>query len=302
MRKFNLIRRLLSRVLPGLVLIPAITAVVAAQGPLPEDTLRQLDRNGNNAIDPEEWETMPSGVRQAFEGRGIDFSVSMEFDDFLGQVRNIGDDTISRLPPASAGRQEPPPAEQPPADEPKREKVVIRVVRPKSSRTNKLPEAYRAKDKDQDGQIGQYEWPLSDYKAFRKLDLNGDGFLTAQELTKGAKGATEVARRGSSRPSSSTASEKADSKKDASDNSSGSSSALPDAPSGPPPAAPKNPAETAFKLLDKDPKDGTVSEKEWNKSLMMKPKFDAAGVKVTLPLRKETFLQLYPQVFPNAGK
>src|SRR5262249_51092690 len=48
-----------------------------------------------------------------------------------------------------------------------------------------LPEQYRSKDKDKDGQIGMYEWPRNDFATFRKLDLNHDGFLTAAELTRG---------------------------------------------------------------------------------------------------------------------
>src|SRR5262249_37765182 len=51
--------------------------------------------------------------------------------------------------------------------------------------TQKLPEQYRSRDTDGDGQIGLYEWSKNDYAGFAKLDLNGDGFLTPQELTKG---------------------------------------------------------------------------------------------------------------------
>lgn len=46
-----------------------------------------------------------------------------------------------------------------------------------------LPAEYQAKDKNGDGQIGLYEWDRSKYAEFFKLDKNGDGFLTPQELS-----------------------------------------------------------------------------------------------------------------------
>src|SRR5260370_5971913 len=52
----------------------------------------------------------------------------------------------------------------------------------------KLPDQYRSRDVDKDGQIGMYEWPRSDFATFRKLDLNHDGFLTPQELTPTSSG------------------------------------------------------------------------------------------------------------------
>jgi len=71
-----------------------------------------------------------------------------------------------------------------------------------------LPEQFKSKDKDKDGQIGMYEWPRNDFATFRKLDLNHDGFLTAAELTRGSssKGSPPVASAASSptRPDSSS--------------------------------------------------------------------------------------------------
>lgn len=46
-----------------------------------------------------------------------------------------------------------------------------------------LPKEYEARDKNGDGQIGMYEWDRTKYAEFMKLDKNGDGFLTPQELS-----------------------------------------------------------------------------------------------------------------------
>jgi hypothetical protein len=46
-----------------------------------------------------------------------------------------------------------------------------------------LPAEYRSLDKDQDGQIGLYEWPRENLADFRQLDRNQDGFLTPRELS-----------------------------------------------------------------------------------------------------------------------
>jgi hypothetical protein len=70
-------------------------------------------------------------------------------------------------------------------------------------RTNKprmvpiLPKEYEARDKNGDGQIGMYEWERSKYSEFARLDKNGDGFLTPQELNNkgnvfGARGRSGV--------------------------------------------------------------------------------------------------------------
>lgn len=53
----------------------------------------------------------------------------------------------------------------------------------RKSRKSPLPENYQKYDKNNDGQIGMYEWDRSKYAEFRKLDKNHDGFLTPQELT-----------------------------------------------------------------------------------------------------------------------
>jgi hypothetical protein len=180
----------------------------------------------------------------------------------------------------------------------------------------KLPEQYRAKDRDKDNQIGLYEWDRKDYATFRKLDLNHDGYLTADELTRkpssGASPAVAAAKLEppgraagptSSPPSSGTGS----SKEPAADGDAASAGDKPAAPAGegvaaaaaPPSAAGRTEAEKQWELVDKD-KDGKVTEAEWGRSFLTRLRFQKAGIAVTFPMTQEEFLQLYSQL-PSSG-
>jgi hypothetical protein len=164
----------------------------------------------------------------------------------------------------------------------------------------KLPEQYRSKDTDKDGQIGMYEWPRSDYRTFRKLDLNHDGFLTADELIRGpSKGsAPPVVASAAASPPAPAATNSAPS--------SAAPSETPNPDSAPPAAAAPAPAaapagsdaERQWDVLDKD-KDGKVTEEEWGRSYFARPKFRDAGVAVTFPLARDEFIRLYQQVVPK---
>jgi Ca2+-binding EF-hand superfamily protein len=156
-----------------------------------------------------------------------------------------------------------------------------------------LPEAYRARDKDGDNQIGMYEWPANDYSAFMKLDTNGDGFLTPRELERGPRSAASSGTAG-------LASSGSDARRGGSAANRGGSSGAESSEDGnsgaTAPAAvvnPVSPAETAFNLLDRN-KDGTISDEEWQRSISVKGLFERAGATVSLPMSKEDFLKAYP--------
>jgi hypothetical protein len=166
------------------------------------------------------------------------------------------------------------------------------TAKPRTPINVKLPDQYRSRDTDGDGQIGFYEWPRSDFAGFRRLDLNGDGYLTPKELLRGpgpsAMPRTESNSQASAAPVVATSSTGAS-----------GPSASGSAPTGD--NGPKNPAETAFKLLDKN-KDGSISEEEWKKSLSTGPAIAKAGITVSLPLSRNEFFRLYPQAYPNSVK
>lgn len=83
--------------------------------------------------------------------------------------------------------------------------LVHAQVSRRESLTVALPAQYHSLDTNQDGQIGLYEWPRSDFSSFRKLDLNNDGLLTPRELVKALSSPRSVTRPGGLPENSTTA-------------------------------------------------------------------------------------------------
>jgi hypothetical protein len=173
-----------------------------------------------------------------------------------------------------------------------------------------LPEKYRSKDTNKDGQIGLYEWDRRDYATFRKLDLNHDGFLTAEELNRGASSkSTPTVAASKTEPSDKSAASSSRPAAAPAVTATGDAAAdKPVPPAGeadattpvPGPTAGLSDVEKQWVILDKD-KDGKVSEAEWGRSYLARPRFRDAGIAVTFPLGKDEFIQLYSQL-PSAGK
>ena len=170
---------------------------------------------------------------------------------------------------------------------------------PRISLIAKLPEAYRDKDKNGDGQIGLYEWPRKDLAAFRKLDRNGDGFLTAAELIAGpgkssSSSTTSVA--STSKPGDSSSSGSSSSSGASTSGTSGSSTTGSSSSSGTTAAAaPTSAADIAFVRLDKDG-NGSVNSEEWQRSILVKSRFEKNGLNPTFPMNKDEFAKLYQQL------
>jgi Ca2+-binding EF-hand superfamily protein len=159
--------------------------------------------------------------------------------------------------------------------------------RPRPRLSVDLPEQYASRDTNQDGQLGLYEWPKTDWATFKRLDLNGDGFVTPQELERSNRSTTTVAATTAAAGGGpATTPDSAATK-----STSGEANSRPDSKPAERPAA--NPAETAFNLLDRD-KDGAISEEEWQRSLTTKSRFERAGITVSFPLPKGDFVRQYP--------
>ncbi|MES2792366.1 MAG: hypothetical protein V4719_22300 [Planctomycetota bacterium] len=171
-------------------------------------------------------------------------------------------------------------------------KVRVGRVGPKLAQASvTLPSQYSGRDINRDGQIGLYEWSRTDLSTFRRLDTNGDGFLTAAELASPGSGTTlsSTSSGGATTFTSSAA---------VSTNTPGASvAAKPATPSGPPADPKVAGAEMAFDYLDKEDasgkKDGVLSAEEFARSRNASKMFADAKIEIQYPLTKQKFVENY---------
>jgi Ca2+-binding EF-hand superfamily protein len=165
--------------------------------------------------------------------------------------------------------------------------------KPKPRVTQSLPDEYRSKDKNGDGQIGLYEWDRKAFAQFFALDRNGDGFLTPDELiaaTKKSGSSSSSKTSAGIAPTAPTETKAAPT----SETTKASDSATASKPAEVAASSESSAAIKSFNSLDRN-NDGKLSEEEWQRSRTAREKFKKAGIEVTLPIEQAQFVEWYNQ-------
>jgi Ca2+-binding EF-hand superfamily protein len=166
---------------------------------------KRYDKNGDGVLNYDEMPDNLKAEKDKFDTNKDGMIDLNEFKEFIKargeQMRNemgggnganagAGSGMMPGLPTA--------PIKRPEEEEPKR--VVYRAGKlPKE-----LPPWFQQIDKDGDGQIGLYEWKSSGrpLDEFFKIDRNGDGFLTVEEVLRYVADQNKANGKGSASPGS----------------------------------------------------------------------------------------------------
>jgi hypothetical protein len=172
-----------------------------------DERFLQLDRNGDGLLSVDEMPEALRAERDKWDTNGDGFIDLAEWNAYLNAVAGIPprpaggsvDRATAHGPQARVqepGPQSGNPAMAPPPPDPApksssrppfKENAGRKAPTAASAKLPKnIPAWFKEYDGDGDGQVGLYEWlaKKDDIREFEKYDLNGDGFITVEELVR----------------------------------------------------------------------------------------------------------------------
>ncbi len=154
-----------------------------------ESSFRRADENGDGVLN---YDEMPESLRFEKDKWDTNNNNFIDRDEFKSFYRARAEQMRSERGESGRGGFDdvpPPPVE----DEPKH------VVYKAGNLPRELPSWFRENDKDQDAQVGLYEWKHSGRSLddFLAMDGNGDGFVTVEEALRAGKGGSRPGENGS---------------------------------------------------------------------------------------------------------
>ena len=166
------------------------------------------------------------------------------------------------------------------------------VTKPHPPVTIPLPEEYRERDRNQDGQLSFREWREWDRTALMEyflLDANGDGFLVPRELVSPEAGGAGEGSQTTKKETRVVVVQ------------SGGTGQRSGGKSSPEETPEARRAGYYFDRLDSN-RDGSVAGDEWSQSRHIKPMFEQAKIDISKPMPKKQFVEAYLRASSNGGR
>ncbi len=136
----------------------------------PQDLFRNYDRDRNGRLDREEIERTQR-LRLEVDRWDGNRDGAIDPDEFDTFMRGLGLPVSANGAGSSDGS----------AAKPEPEKPTERVHYRAGKLPPNLPEWFTQLDRDEDGQVGLYEWKDRPAQEYFQFDRNGDGFITIEE-------------------------------------------------------------------------------------------------------------------------